>query len=83
MLNKHIELINLGIKMFKKIWNYVKERSDDWNHLQKELNDMGVFTVYHQFGATSHYIDLKLNTHINTTDDKLRTIPNDTQHSKE
>ena len=66
-----------------KLWKSIKEWGKDWNHLQKELNDMGVFTVYHQFGATSHYIDMKLTTHINTSDDRLKDIPVDNRQPKD
>ena len=52
-----------------KIIKYFKEWSRDYNAVQKELNDMGLWTAYHPWGA---YVS----THINTTDDKFRTIPN-------
>ena len=57
-----------------KIINYLREWSKDYNAVQKELNDMGLFTAYHQWGSYVHYVDPKLSTHINNTDDKQRTI---------
>lgn len=57
-----------------KIIKYLKEWSKDYNAAQKELNDMGLFTAYHQWGSYVHYTDHKLSTHINNTDDKQDTI---------
>lgn len=57
-----------------KIINYLREWSKDYNAAQKELNDMGLFTAYHQWGAYVHYTDPKLTKHINNTDDKQDTI---------
>jgi len=59
-----------------KIIKYFKEWSRDYNAVQKELNDMGLWTAYHPWGAYIHYVEPKFSTHINTTDDKFRTIPN-------
>ena len=58
-----------------KIIKYLKEWSKDYNAAQKELNDMGLFTAYHQWGAYVHYTDPTLTKHINNTDDKQDTIP--------
>jgi hypothetical protein len=57
-----------------KIIKYLKEWSKDYNAAQKELNDMGLFTAYHQWGAYVHYTDPTLTKHINNTDDKQDTI---------
>ena len=57
-----------------KIINYLREWSKDYNAAQKELNDMGLFTAYHQWGAYVHYTDPTLTKHINNTDDKQDTI---------
>lgn len=57
-----------------KIINYLREWSKDYNAAQKELNDMGLFTAYHQWGAYVHYTDPILTKHINNTDDKQDTI---------
>lgn len=65
-----------------KLWKSIKEWGKDWNHLQKELNDMGVFTVYHTYGASTHYIDMTLNTHINTADDKPSSLQKDIRNIK-
>tara|TARA_B110000090_G_C13326125_1_gene425472 strand:+ start:240 stop:434 length:195 start_codon:yes stop_codon:yes gene_type:complete len=59
-----------------KIIKYVKEWCRDYNAVQKELNDMGLWIAYCQWGAYVHYVEPKFSTHINTTDDKFRTIPN-------
>ena len=58
-----------------KIIKYLKEWSKDYNAVQKELNDMGLFTAYHQWGAYVHYVEPKFSTYINNTDDKQDTIP--------
>lgn len=60
--------------MFKTIVKTCKEWCKDYNAVQKELNDMGLFTAYHQWGAYVHMVDQTLSTHINNTDDKQRTI---------
>ena len=57
-----------------KIIKYFKEWVKDYNAAQKELNDMGLFTAYHQWGAYVHYTDPTLTKHINNTDDKQNTI---------
>jgi|TARA_A200000159_G_scaffold86423_1_gene79925 hypothetical protein len=57
--------------MFFKV---IKEWITDWNEAQRELNKTGVFTVYHTFGASTHYIAPTKTTHINTVDDKSKTI---------
>ena len=57
-----------------KLINYFKEWAKDFNAVQKELNEMGLFTAYHQWGAYVHYTDPTLTKHINNTDDKQDTI---------
>ena len=57
-----------------KLLNYFREWSKDYNAVQKELNEMGLFTAYHQWGSYVHYIDPTLTTQINKTDDKQETI---------
>ena len=57
-----------------KLIEYLREWSKDYNAAQKELNDMGLFTAYHQWGAYVHYVDPVLTKHINNTDDKQDTI---------
>ena len=57
-----------------KLIEYLREWSKDYNAAQKELNDMGLFTAYHQWGAYVHYTDPTLTKHINNTDDKQDTI---------
>lgn len=58
-----------------KIIKYLKEWSKDYNAVQKELNDMGLWTAYHQWGAYVHYVEPKFSTYINNNDDKQDTIP--------
>jgi hypothetical protein len=58
----------------KKLIEYLREWSEDYNAAQKELNDMGLFTAYHQWGSYVHYTDPTLTKHINNTDDKQDTI---------
>ena len=57
-----------------RILNYLREWLKDYNEVQKTINDMGLFTVYHHFGATTNYVDPTITTHINNTDDKQDTI---------
>jgi hypothetical protein len=57
-----------------KIIKYLKEWSKDYNAVQKELNDMGLWTAYHQWGAYVHYVEPKFSTYINNNDDRQDTI---------
>jgi|TARA_A200000159_G_C7230937_1_gene300206 hypothetical protein len=59
------------------MYKILKEWCKDINTVQRELNDMGLFTVYHQFGAYIHYVDCPKTTHINTEHDKQETISKD------
>tara|TARA_B100000497_G_C7362438_1_gene234756 strand:+ start:123 stop:308 length:186 start_codon:yes stop_codon:yes gene_type:complete len=58
----------------KSIIKYFKEWSAEYHAVQKELNDMGLFTAYHQWGSYVHYVDPTLSMHINKHNDKQRTI---------
>ncbi len=58
----------------KKLIKYLREWAKDYNAVQKELSDMGLFSAYHQWGAHISYYAPKLSTHINSTDDKQDTI---------
>ena len=58
----------------KKLIKYFKVWAADYNAAQKELNEMGLFTAYHQWGAYVHMVDPTLTKHINNTDDKQETI---------
>ncbi|MBE26261.1 MAG: hypothetical protein CMN33_01080 [Saprospirales bacterium] len=58
----------------KKIINCLREWAKDYNEVQKTINDMGLFTVYHHFGACIHYVDPTITTHINSVNDKQETI---------
>jgi hypothetical protein len=53
---------------------WFKEWAKDYNELQRELNRYGIFTVYHQFGASTHYIGKEKTTHINNIDDRQNTV---------
>ena len=57
-----------------KIIQCFKEWSKDYNAVQRKMNEAGLFTVYHQWGAYVHYVDPVLTTHINTFDDQQETI---------
>jgi len=56
------------------MFKFIKEWLADYNEIQKELNRSGLFTVYHQFGAYTQYIEPPTSTHINTSDDRQNTI---------
>jgi len=62
------------------MFKFIKEFFKDLDYIQKELNDHGIFTVYHQFGCTT-YVDKTLCTHINNNDDKLNSIPKNDRQS--
>ena len=53
----------------------IKQWFDEWNDVQQELAEMGIFQIHTLHGSFLHYIDPQLSTHINTADDKLRSIP--------
>ena len=61
--------------MFKRIIKYLKQWNEDYAAAQEELNRIGLFTAYHQWGSYIHYTDTVKTTHINTCDDKHSTIP--------
>lgn len=56
--------------MFKRL----KQWANEFNRVQKELNEQGIFTAYHHFGSVVHYIEPKISTHINTSHDKQETV---------
>ena len=60
---------------------WFKELVKDWQAVEKELADSGIFVVPHFYGAVT-YIDPELSTQINTSDDKHRTVPTDDRQSK-
>jgi hypothetical protein len=75
LLNNHYEgYLRISTSMFKTILNTCKEWSKDYNAVQNELNKMGLFTAYHQWGAYVHYVEPTITTHINNIDDKQDTI---------
>lgn len=53
---------------------WLKEWAKGYNELQRELNRFGLFTVYHHFGASTHYIGEEKTTHINNVDDRQNTV---------
>lgn len=63
------------------MFKFIKEWYKDYNKAMKELNDGGWYVFYHSHGSVCHYVDPKLNTHINTDDDKPRTISKNNQKS--
>jgi len=62
-------------------WNFIKEWYKDYQAAMKELNGSGWYIFYHSHGSVCHYVEPKLNTHINTDDDKLNSIPKDDKQS--
>ena len=59
------------------MFKFIKEWLKDYDGAMRELNKSGFFICHHSQGSLCHYIENKLNTHINTADDKLRTISKD------
>ena len=56
------------------MFKFIKEWFSAYHELSSELNRQGIFTVYHSFGATTHYVAPEKTTHINTLDDRQNTI---------
>ncbi len=48
------------------------------NEIDRELAKQGIFNFHTMYG-TFTYTDIELNTHINSNDDKQRTIPENTR----
>lgn len=48
---------------------------DDWNTLNKELNNMGMYFHVTAYGSWIQYIDPPQTKEINTADDISRKIP--------
>ena len=63
------------------MFKILKEWFKDWQAVEKELAEAGVFVVPHFYGAVT-YIDPELSTQINTADDKLRTVSKNDTRSK-
>ena len=63
------------------MFKFIKEWLKDYDEAMRELNKSGFFICHHSQGSLCHYIENKLNTHINTADDKLRTISKDDTNS--
>ena len=57
----------------------IKQWFDEWNDVQQELAETGIFQIHTLHGSFLHYIDPQLSTQINTDDDKLRPIQRSTK----
>mgnify|MGYP000013160731 CR=1 FL=1 len=66
------------------MFKYIKEWFKDYQYAMQELEKDGHYVFYYSGGSVCFKVDRnkqpKLTTHINTTDDKLNTLPrNDTK----
>jgi hypothetical protein len=57
------------------MFKLIKKWMDDWNTLNKELNNMGMYFHVTAYGSWIQYIDPPQTKEINTTDDTSRKIP--------
>ena len=55
---------------------------DDWNDLNRELNELGMFFHCTSNGCWVQYITPEETKEVNTIDDKLRTIPTNDNNTK-
>ena len=65
-------------KIIKAIWNYFVEV----NEIESELNKQGIWN-FHTVHGTFTYTNPKLNTYINTINDRPNPIPRDSKQIKE
>ena len=56
--------------MFKSI----KKCFSEYQQAIDEMNNQGYYIFYHSHGSVTHYVSPRLNTHINTHDDKPSTV---------
>tara|TARA_X000001036_G_scaffold405178_1_gene412996 strand:- start:162 stop:365 length:204 start_codon:yes stop_codon:yes gene_type:complete len=66
------------LKIIKLVWNYFKEA----NEIETELNKQGIWN-FHTVHGTFTYTNPKLNTYINTVDDRSNSIPKNAGNIKE
>ena len=63
------------------MFKFLKKCILDINEMQKSYNEIGLFTIHTIHGSFIHYINNEKTTHINTDDDKQRTIQTDNSDS--
>jgi hypothetical protein len=63
------------------MFKYIKEWYKDYQTAMNELQDSGWFVFYHSHGSVCHYVEPEKTTHINTADDKTRTISKNNKKS--
>jgi hypothetical protein len=56
------------------MFKFIKKFLNDYQDAITEMNNQGYYIYYHSHGSVTHYVSPRLNTHINTTDDKLSTV---------
>ena len=64
--------------MLKWIKDFIKK----CQQVDQELREAGIQVHYHWGGAYVHQLDTEKTTHINTTDDRLRTIQKKDKRTK-
>ena len=57
------------------MFKLIKKWMDDWNDLNRELNELGMFFHCTSYGCWIQYIDPHQTKEINTADDTSRKIP--------
>lgn len=63
------------------MFKYIKEWYKDYQTAMNELQGSGWFIFYHSHGSVCHYVKPEKTTHINTDDDKPRTISRNNKKS--
>ena len=64
------------------MFKLIKKWMDDWNDLNRELNELGMFFHCTSNGCWVQYITPEETKEVNTIDDKLRTIPTNDHNTK-
>ena len=63
------------------MFKFIKDWYKDYTTAMNELQDSGWFIFYHSHGSVCHYVEPEKTTHINTADDKTRTISKNNKKS--
>ena len=56
------------------MFKFIKKCFSEYQDAIEEMNNQGYYIFYHSHGSVTHYVSPRLNTHINTADDKIRSI---------
>ena len=56
------------------MFKFIKKCFSEYQDAIAEMNNQGYYIFYHSHGSVTHYVSPRLNTHINTNDDKPSTV---------